>query len=263
MKKFYILMMCMAALSASAQGERQVLFAEDFEWLSPWSEASGAGRTVEEDNLEAAAPQIVKATVDGVTALDALTDKGYAFHRVTTKTEGECIYLQSCYLKFGKTSYQAGLTLPSIGNIPAGAQVSIEFDWCPMRQGSGKIDPVNLILIVDNGGQESVYEIPTHDWANDHALEWIHAAVTLNEGAYDANTKITLRPTQWPEPTANRWFLDNIEVAATVSTGIESVAVDHSRGDEYYTIDGKPVACPQSGLYIVRTSNGITKKIIM
>lgn len=197
-------------------GVKQVIFwTEDFEWLAPWAAVGNgtpAGRTVEEDNLDAVAPQIKTPEIDGVSALQALEDRGYQFLRVTTKSPGECIYIQSNYLKFGKTSYQAGIVLPSIDNIPEGTTAKITFDWCPMRQGSGKLDPVNLIVIVENNGAEQVFDVPTHGWENGHRLEWIPAEITLSGAKIDANTKITIRQTQWPEATANRWFLDNIKI---------------------------------------------------
>ncbi len=195
-------------------GEAQIIYWwEDFEWLAPFAEASKAGRTVETDDLGAAAPQIVNAKLaDGMSALDALLDKGYNFLRVTTKTEGECIYLQQNYLKFGKTSYQAGIIFPTLDNIPSEAKVLLSFDWCPMRQGSGKIDPVNLILIIKNGSNEVTFEIPTHNWEKGHRLEWINETVELSGVKIDKDTQITLRQTQWPASTANRWFLDNIKL---------------------------------------------------
>lgn len=194
-----------------------VYFMENFEWLEAWSVAGGAGRTVETDDPNAAAPQLPKVSVDGVSSLDALEAKGYKFLRVTTKTEGECIYLQRNYLKFGKTSYQAGIVLPSIDGIASDAKPRLSFDWCPMRQGSGKIDPVNLIVIVENGGEEMTFDIPTHEWENDHKLEWIRAEILLSGVTITKETRITIRQTQWPEKTANRWFLDNVKISEPIN----------------------------------------------
>ncbi len=195
------------------KGVKEVVYwSEDFEWLKPYAEASGAGNTVETDDLDSSAPRIVKAKIGDKSSLDALEEKGYSFLRVTTKTPGECIYLQSNYLKFGKTSYQAGIVLPCIGNVPTGATAKLVFDWCPMRQGSGKIDPVNLIIIVENGGVETVFDVPTHNWENGHKLQWITAEVALTGVEITSQTKLTIRQTQWPEATANRWFLDNIRL---------------------------------------------------
>lgn len=200
--------------SVEDKGEARITYwSEDFEWLAPFAAASGAGRTVESDDLNAEAPQIVKAEANGTTALAYAESLGYKFHRVTTKTAGECIYIQENYLKMGKTSYQAGFTLPSIDNVPAdAANLMMEFDWCPMRQGSGKIDPVNLIVIVENGGNETTFEVPTHNWANGHTLEWIKASIELSGITINKNTNITIRQTEWPLATANRWFIDNIRI---------------------------------------------------
>lgn len=193
-----------------------IYFAEDFEWLNPWAEASSAGQTVETDNLKATAPQISSSStvIDGITANDALLQEGYQFLRVTpTSTDaGECIYLQNNYLKFGKTGYQAGIILPIIEDIPSGATTVLSFDWCPMRQGSGKIDPVNLVVIVANGSDEVTFEIPESGFENDHALEWVRAEVELTGVTIGNDTKISIHATQWQVSTANRWFLDNIKL---------------------------------------------------
>lgn len=193
-----------------------IYFAEDFEWLKPYAEASAAGQTVETDNLSATAPQISSSAtvVDGITANDALLQKGYQFLRVTpTSTEaGECIYLQNNYLKFGKTGYQAGIILPKLEDIPSGVTTVLSFDWCPMRQGSGKIDPVNLIVIVSNGSDEVTFEIPESGFESGHVLEWIRAEVALTGVTISNDTKITIRQTNWQLSTANRWFLDNIKL---------------------------------------------------
>ncbi|MCE4563851.1 BACON domain-containing protein [Maribellus sp. CM-23] len=193
-----------------------IYFAEDFEWLNPWAEASAAGRTVETDNLGSTAPQISSSAtvVDGITANDALLQEGYQFLRVTpTSTEaGECIYLQNNYLKFGKTGYQAGIVLPKIEDIPAGVTTALSFDWCPMRQGSGKIDPVNLIVIVTNGSEEVTFDVPESGFETGHVLEWVRAEIELTGVTINNDTKITIHATQWQVSTANRWFLDNIKL---------------------------------------------------
>lgn len=190
-----------------------VYFLENFEWLLPWSEAGKAGRTVEDDNISATAPQLPSPVANGISALAALQGRGYQFLRVTTKNDGECIYLQKNYLKFGKTSYQAGIILPSIEDVPADAETVLSFDWCPMRQGSGTIDVVNLIVIVANEGNEVTFSIPESEFEKGQKLEWIKAEVPLTGVKITKDTKITIRQTQWPEATANRWFLDNIKIA--------------------------------------------------
>ncbi|MDR1743451.1 MAG: BACON domain-containing protein [Dysgonamonadaceae bacterium] len=199
--------------------QKIIYFSENFEWLAPYAAASSAGRTVETDNLSATAPQISASStaVNGVTSEDALLEKGYSFLRVTPTSDNasECIYLQENYLKFGKTGYQAGIILPKIENIPDGVSTVMSFDWCPMRQASGTIDPVTLIIIVANGSSEVEFTVtPTSNsyFASGQKLEWITAEVALTGVAITKDTKITIRQTNWKLATANRWFLDNIEI---------------------------------------------------
>lgn len=200
-------------------------FFEDFEWLDPWSVAGNnagkpAGRTIETDDLDAYAPQLPTPKVGGKSALDALLEKGYDFLRVTsTSTDaGECIYLQQNYLKFGKTKFQAGIILPKLKeDIPSDITPIMSFDWCPMRQSSangGKIDPVNLIVIVRNGNNEVTFNIPEAGFEAGHKLEWIKAEIELAGVALTKETRITIRQTNWQLDTAHRYFLDNIEISS-------------------------------------------------
>ncbi|MGM9763815.1 MAG: BACON domain-containing protein [Candidatus Cryptobacteroides sp.] len=197
----------------------EVIFAEDFNWLDPWSVAGDgkgqtAGRTVETGDLGAYAPQLPTPKVDGVSALQALESKGYEFTRWNkgTLTTSECIYLQQNYLKVGKTGYHAAIKLPSMAASTQTA--ALTFDWCPMKQGSGKVDPVNLLVVVENGSESTTFTVPTHGWENNHALEWIPATINLSGVVITETTRITIRQTDEENNagTANRWFIDNIKV---------------------------------------------------
>lgn len=192
-----------------------IYFSEDFEQLEPWSQATKAGRTVEEDNLDAEAPALYSATVPiegvAVSAFDAIESLGYKF--IYDKEDHKRIYLQQNYIKFGKTGNHAGIILPAMDNIPAGTKLKLSFDWCPMRQGSGKIDPVNLIVIISEGENEiATYDVPECGWENGHVLEWIRAEVEIIGVDITPETRITITQTQWEVSTANRWFLDNIQL---------------------------------------------------
>ncbi len=198
-------------------------FQEDFEWLDNWSNASlsglttgDAGQTIEYNNLDAYCPQIGTPKIDGVSARDTLLLRGYQFLRVTPsgETTSECIYLQRNYLKFGKTGYQAGIVLPPISGIPSGTDLKMTFDWCPMRQGSGTIDPVNLTVSFVTGIEETTFDIPECGWESGHALEWIAAEIDLAGVTITEDTVITIKATQWGVSTANRWFIDNIMIYA-------------------------------------------------
>ncbi len=189
-------------------------FKEDFEWLDDWAAGANVGRTVEENNLDATATALtsIKADVNGVsmTCYDYIESKGYTF--VYDKGDNKRTYLQRNYLKFGKTGNHSGIILPSIETIPDGEKVVLSFDWCPMRQGSGKIDPVNLYVVVENDGDSMEIDVPTHNWEDGHVLEWIKATVDLSEVKVNKDTKITITQREWEVGTANRWFLDNIKI---------------------------------------------------
>lgn len=254
-----------AAASLSLAAQETVYFQEDFEWLEPWATAGEAGSTVETDNPNATAPQIKtpKVTIEGigeVSALQALESKGYTFHRVTTKTAGECIYLQKNYLKFGKTSYQAGITLPTIETIPEGTNVTIAFDWCSLRQASGVIDPTKLVVIVTNGDSETKFEVPEHGIEENGTLKWIPASINLGN-IVGPTSKITIRncDEQWPISKAMRWFLDNIKVMASENSGVEGIIVDNDAPVEYFNLQGMRVAEPSNGLYIRRQGKEVKK----
>lgn len=85
-----------------------------------------------------------------------------------------------------------------------------------MRQGSGVIDPVNLIVIVKNGSDEAEFTIPVAGFENGRKLEWIRAEVELAGVALTKETQITIRQTNWQLSTANRYFLDNIEISSLI-----------------------------------------------
>lgn len=191
-----------------------VYFKEDFEWLEDWAVAGKAGETVGTNDLDASAPALtsLKADIDGVetTCFAYIESKGYKF--IYDKGDNKRTYLQRNYLKFGKTGNHSGLVLPSIETIPDGEKVVLSFDWCPMRQGSGKIDPVNLVIEVTNGSDTQTFDVPTHGWENDHVLEWIKATVDLSEVKVNKDTKITITQKEWDVATANRYFLDNIKI---------------------------------------------------
>lgn len=191
-----------------------VYFSDDFEWLEQWSVGAGVGSTVETDDLNAVATALtsIKGDVDGkqMTLFDYTEKvKGYTF--VYDKDDNKRTYLNRNYFKFGKTGNHSGITLPTV-DIEPETPVILEFDWCPMRQGSGKIDPVNLYIVIENGNSKEEIDVPTHGWEDGHILEWIHAEVDLSDYNIDKDTKITITQREWDISTANRWFLDNIKL---------------------------------------------------
>lgn len=207
MKKTLLTALCCgAAMFASAQ---VVYFQEDFEWLEPWSCQKPAGQTVETNDPDATAQQLATNKVDEVSTYDALLAKGYEFLAVHHADKAERkpqaqTYLQRNYLKFGLTGYQSGIVLPAITEDIENAILS--FDWCSMRQGSGKWDLTKLVVIV---GDKS-FDVPEVVREDNSAYSWANTSVNL--GNLKAGDKITIRncDEQWPTEKAMRWFIDNI-----------------------------------------------------
>lgn len=215
----------LVATSFVVTGKYQTVFwAEDFEWLEPWSSQKPAGQTVETNNPDATAQQLGtnKATVDGqtLTTYQALLARGYEFpiccapDKDPRAPEAQT-YLQRNYLKLGLTGYYSGVKLPPIDNIPAGTKLAMKFIWCSQRQGSGTWDATDLVIVVKNGDDEQQYLVPTYHFAKDEVYKWISAYVEMPGAVITKDTKITIRnvDSQWPAASgALRWFIDNIKI---------------------------------------------------
>ena len=177
---------------------------------------SGAGQTVENDGT-GEAPQIYTAkNAEGQLASEALLARGYGLEEIP----GRAIYLQDCYLKFGKTDYQAGLTLPSIENVPEGTKLTLSFDWAPMVGGTRKFDPVKIIVSIVNGDKVTELEPIGHSFVDTvDKLEWLHADIVLEGVEITKDTRISIKSDGWgdnKETTGSsvykRWFIDNIKL---------------------------------------------------
>lgn len=207
----------MSAAEVKDLGVMEVIYySEDFEWLNPWSVNSNAGQTVENDG-DGNAPQIYTAKDEsGITVAEALTQRGYKLEQ----TPGNAIYLQQNYLKFGKTDYQAGLTLPAMEGIPENAPLLLSFDWAPMVGGTRKFDPVQIIVTVTNGDQVTELDPIGHEFTDTKdKLSWLHAEIRLDGISFTKDTRITIKSDAWGESKSTtgssvyrRWFIDNIKL---------------------------------------------------
>lgn len=193
-----------------------IYFSDDFEWLQPWADASGAGQTVENDG-SGEAPQIYTAkNENGQLASEALVEHGYGLEEIP----GHAIYLQKCYLKFGKTDYQAGLTLPVLNNVPVNTPLKLSFDWAPMVGGTRKFDPVKIIVSVINGNQTVELDPIEHGFVNEvDVLDWLHAEVVIDGSLVTDGTRISIKSDGWGDTKATtgssvyrRWFIDNLKL---------------------------------------------------
>lgn len=202
-----------------------IYFSDDFEWFEPFSTASqypagdhiGTGITATTTTGEAnkvQCPNIVSKSYmsNDKTLRAALEEKGYellwGIH--SSKKQGECIYIMRNYLKMGKTAFQAGLTLPKVPEM-ANQKTVMTFDWCPMK-GSGGFDETKLEVVVKTGSNEVKINVPESTLTADDQMQWIPVSIDLTEVDIDANTRITIKSTQWEDTGIYRWFIDNIKI---------------------------------------------------
>lgn len=203
-----------------------VYFSDDFEWLAPWT-AVGDGTNYPAADIvgcnqeSTVQPQITKSFVDGVSAEKALLNRGYLLQRYDKNgpNAGECIYIQTNYLKLGKTGYQGELTLPLIPSLASGVtSPTLSFDWYPQRQGkyedraNGVFDPTELVVIVTNGTTETQFPVAPHPFQTGDNARWIRAEIPLTGATITKDTRITIRnvDSQLKSAKALRWHIDNL-----------------------------------------------------
>lgn len=214
-----------------------IYFTEDFEWLSEWTGA--ADDSVGDNNPSGKAPSLA-SDANGKLARAALEDKGYTFLNskgyTNKSTEPDpsgsweealtSIYLQKNYLKFGKTSYNAGIVLPPLSAIEDEAvDVELSFDWCWHVTAAFKPDLMTLVLLTTGGGTfttgtstSDLIDSTQSKVDGSSKIEWSHVTVRINGAT--AATRIAIRPSDpnpWSLNTArgqNRWYLDNIRIVS-------------------------------------------------
>lgn len=215
------------------QFQKGVLFFDDFSWLSDMiSEYNAANKTpignavtgyTEEDFKAASganAPNIYSTEPFKSKFPSALAAAGYT----DLNASGKVIYPQDTYLKFGKTSVHTSLQLPAVTSISGTADVVLDFDWCAHIQGTGKVDPVTLtIVITGNGSFENgtKYSEPLSNTQEAKQMFWTHASVKAN--GIDKDTRFNIVYTDalnketgaynYKVSGAHRYHLDNIRIS--------------------------------------------------
>lgn len=214
-----------------------VYFSDDFEWIEPYAAASGAGDSVGTNDAAATSPNVYSSIPQFVEDFNA---RGYDYYwgtqgstawRASNDANPKVLYINKNYLKFGKTSYNAGITLPALSAIPAATDIKIEFDYCFQITGAAVLDGMTLVVESNVGefeGSSDVIseELATDQPATDSKLYWTHGSVIL-KGA-TAETVLKIHPA-FPDPYAsatttkcNRWFLDNIKITPADGGGSSS-----------------------------------------
>ena len=213
-----------------------IYYSDNFDWLAPIATKEAAGDSVGADDPEASAPNVF--TMNSADEfLAAFADHGYKFYWGTigstaftegpdpSKKDSRVMYIQSNYLKFGKTSWNGAISLPALSAIQGSANVAIEFDWCWQVTGSGKFKPDLMTLQVDasagvfaesSTSTSLELESTQSKVEGESRLAWQHVKIILNDAT--AETILTIRPTnadpdvQNPTRHQNRWYLDNIKI---------------------------------------------------
>ena len=107
--------------------------------------------------------------------------------------------------------------MPIEYDVPAEASAELTFDWCSQRQGSGKWDPTQIVVIIAKDGEEMFFDVPVWDAADNSKYEWRKVTIQIPAGVLKKGSTITFRncDAQWPvadSAPAMRWFLDNVKI---------------------------------------------------
>jgi hypothetical protein len=192
-----------------------VVFQEDFSWMSPMiaeynSKVSASiGDTVGSNGADGEAPNAyTKAEWLATGFWDTFNAMGYE----NTNASAKVLYPQDAYLKFGKTGSHSGLYLPSIE--PDGSDVVLTFNWCAQVQGSGTVDPTQMLVELEGDGvcadTDSKISTPTASTQEKGQYAWQTYTVTLK--GVKASTRILIRHNDMTSGKAIRFHLDNIKI---------------------------------------------------
>lgn len=217
-------------VSGGSETGKTVVFEDDFSWVDPIVSAYNAavtdkpiGDTVGDKNKDAEAPNVYNAALKEA-FFKLFDEKGYE----DMCPSEEVIYLQPCYLKFGRTKgHNTSLRLPKL-NLDAASDIDVEFDFAAMVQGSGTIDDTKLVVVVEGDGEfangTKYSDLITQNQGKDE-LFWTHAKTTV-KGA-TANTRLVIvmyrvldgyktgeytGKYNYTVSGAGRFFLDNIKI---------------------------------------------------
>lgn len=212
----------------------EVLFKDDFSWLKSMIDSYNASNATPIGNSvtgysdtdfagasSANAPNIYTTEPFKSEFPSAFEAKGYEDMNASAKV----IYPQDAYLKFGKTSAHTSLKIKSV-NLTENADINLEFDWCRHVQGSAKVDPVTLTVVITGDGQFENGKKYSEPLSTDQPYEegvsakmgWTHANVKILGAGPDTAINIVYTDCydpstgsyNWKVSGAHRYHLDNI-----------------------------------------------------
>lgn len=212
----------------------EVLFKDDFSWLKDMIDNYNANNATPIGNSVTGYADTDFKLASGANAPNAYTTEPFkssfpsalaAAGYEDMNAKGAVVYPQDMYLKFGKTSVHTSLKIKSLPMIGSG-DINVEFDWCRHVQGSAKVDPVTLTIVITGDGEfenGKKYSDPLETdqpyVENESAkMGWTHANVKIYGAS--ANTSINIVYTDcynpatgaynWTVSGAHRYHLDNI-----------------------------------------------------
>lgn len=204
------------------QSRFEVIWARFADWVKSGSSTNMDAMGT--DNSGVYLPNIGTPKVDGVSALDVLTENGWIINGGGNETGlGTGCNFQKFYLKMGSSNKQNSATLPAIAEFGDGITgVQVSFDWCPWRDGTSAdkkaYDPTQIVLIVKGSGSTTQFPIENPAPAAGEQLKWYSVNVDLGTLKVDKDTRIEIRniDDQYLPNGAKsgkfRWFLNNIKV---------------------------------------------------
>lgn len=227
---------------------KELPFKDDFSWLAPFIEAAnaqlGASKKISDcvsevtSSSDGAANIYTTLVSGGVMVLEELRARGYTDINPEMKT----IYLQDQYFKYGATSKTSGLVLPNF-KIEGSMDLIVSFKWCAHFGGTGKVDPVPMVIEIVEGpgavvtaeGEASVSD-PVTSTQKDYEMFWNDAMFKV-VGA-TASTRIAFHPGE-SSSSYLRYYLDDIEVISA-SEMVEAQIIVEGVENDLITFEGNP-----------------------
>lgn len=137
------------------------------------------------------------------------------------------LYPQDCHIKLGLTSKHTSLQFAPFTSVEGSTNAVLSFDWFRHVQGTAKIDPVELVVVIEgdgtfeNGKKVSEPLTTPQEYVENVSAQmfWTNATVKI-EGA-SANTKLNIvykdcvnadGTYNWTVSGAHRYHIDNIVV---------------------------------------------------
>ncbi len=201
-----------------------VIFADDFSWLSSLvgeynsaNPGNPIGDSVKSQDSGANAPNAYTAEPFASGFPAALAQAGYT----DLNPSGKVLYPQDMYLKQGKTSVHTSLKFSPFNEA---CDAVLEFDWCAHIQGTGKVDPVTLTVVITGDGHfenGTKYSDPLSNTQQQGEMFWTHSYVKIIGAT--AGTSINIVYTDCLDKAsgsydfkvkgAHRWHLDNVKIS--------------------------------------------------